>query len=74
MLTILAINMTSGFIAALVWIIIAALFFFIGKWAIGYIGVEEPFLKICKVVLVIGVIVFLLNAVFVLVGHPFISW
>jgi ABC-type xylose transport system permease subunit len=55
-------------------IIIAALIYWVITWGIAQIGIPEPFSKIVKVVLVLAVVVFLVNALLSLGGHPMVSW
>lgn len=55
-------------------IIIAGLIFWLCTWGLAQVGLPEPFAKIAKVVLVIAVVVFLVNALMALGGHPFIAF
>ncbi len=60
---------------ALVWIIVAALLFFIlNYFLIDYIKIAEPFQKVAKVVIALIVVVLLVNGLLMLVGHPLIVW
>lgn len=62
----------NNLLNALLWIVVAAVVFFVLNWAVGYIGVPEPFGKVAKVVIVIITLILLFNGLFMLVGHPFI--
>lgn len=61
-------------IMAVLWIVIAAMIYWVVTWGLAKIGVPEPFNKIINVVLVIAVVVFLVNALLSLAGHPLIVW
>jgi hypothetical protein len=52
-----------------VWLIVAALIFWLLNWLIGYVGLGEPFLKIAKVVLGVVAVLFIVNLLLGLVGH-----
>ena len=58
---------------ALIWVVIGAVIFWLGNWMIGYIGVGEPFNKVAKVILAVIAVVFLVNALLMIVGRPFIA-
>ena len=59
---------------ALLWLIIGAVIFFLVQWAIGFIGIDEPFAKIIRVILAIVVLLFCINALLMLVGKPLFTW
>lgn len=67
-----AIN-TSTLLWAFIWVVIAGLIFWIGNWAIAYIGIGEPFNKILKVFLVLIAVVMIINALMTIAGRPFIG-
>jgi ABC-type multidrug transport system permease subunit len=52
-------------------LIFAALIFYLVIWAIGYIGIPEPFAKVIKVILVVVAVIFLVEMLlpFVNGGH-----
>lgn len=64
----------NALVTALIWIVIAAVVFFIANWFVGYIGIGEPFLKVAKVIIAIIVLALVVNALLTIVGRPFISW
>ncbi len=74
MLSILAAISGQTLLNAFIWIVIAALIFYILTWGLSKIGLPEPFNKIVTVLLVLVVVVVLINALLTLVGKPFISW
>lgn len=64
----------SGLVSALIWIIIVALIFWLLWWLVGYINPPEPFAKILRVILALAAVIFLINALLSMAGHPLISW
>lgn len=64
----------NALVTALIWIVIAAVLFFLLNWFIGYVGIGEPFLKVAKVIIALVVLVLIVNALLTIVGKPFISW
>lgn len=63
---------------SLIWLVIQLLIFglvyFIISWGVAQIAPPEPFAKIIRVVLVLAVVIFLINALLGLGGRPFITW
>lgn len=55
-------------------IIVAAVIYFVLNWGIAQIGVPEPFNKVLRVILVLLVCLFLINALLSLGGHPLVRW
>jgi len=56
--------------AALIWLVVAGLIFWIVSWGLGKIGLPEPFAKIAWVLLIVLTVVVCVNALLLLVGHP----
>lgn len=56
------------------WILAAALIYWILQWGVQKINPGEPFRKIIDVILVILVCIFLINAVLTVFGKPFITF
>lgn len=63
------ISMTA-LINVVLWLIVAGVVYWLVTWAIGQIGVPEPFNKVIRVILVIIVFLICLNALFMLFGRP----
>jgi hypothetical protein len=61
-------------LSLLVTIVIAGLIFWLIWWFIGYVGVPEPFNKVIRVILGLAVLIFLINILMTLGGHPLIVW
>lgn len=59
---------------ALIWVVVAAVIFFLCNWFLAYIGIPEPFAKVCKVIIALAVLIFLINALLTLGNHGFIRW
>jgi len=72
--TILAVISGEQIIHAIIWLIVAAVIFWLLNWLIGYIGIGEPFAKIIKVIIAIAAVIICINALMILAGHPFIAW
>lgn len=64
----------QSLLMALFWVLVAAVVFFLLQWLVGQIAPREPFAYVAKVIIAVFVVVCLLNAVFTIVGKPFISW
>ncbi len=64
----------SMLLSLLLQIIIAGLILYVCWWGLGKIGLPEPFNKIAVVVLVIITVIFLINLLMGLGGHPLINW
>jgi hypothetical protein len=68
-----AVVMSGGTILqAIVWFVVAALIYFLIKWALTEIGLPEPFARIAHVLLILVVLILCINALLMLVGSPFI--
>lgn len=59
---------------ALIWVVVAAVIFFLCNWFLAYIGIPEPFAKVCKVIIALAVLIFLINAILTVAGHPLIRF
>lgn len=64
----------DNIIAAVVWIVIAALIYFVVTWGIEKIGIPEPFHKIAIALVVLIVVVLLVNALLSIADKGFIRW
>ncbi len=76
MLTLLsAISVTGeNLITAVVWLLIAAVVYFILQWGVNKINPEQPFRKVIDVILVIAVIVLVINALLSIIGKGFFTF
>lgn len=57
----------------LFWVVVAALFFYFGNWFIAYVQLGAPFDKLARVIVAVIAFLFLINALLMLVGRPFIN-
>jgi hypothetical protein len=64
----------SAIIAIVVQLVIVGLIFYVLWWALGKIGLPEPFNKICTVILVLLCALWLINLLLGLGGHPLMRW
>jgi hypothetical protein len=76
MLTILAATTISGQDALnlVIQLVLVGLVFWLILWFVGWVGVPEPFLKVIKVILGLVVLVFLINLIMGIGGHPMVRW
>ncbi len=57
----------------LIQLVIAGLIFWLLLWFIGWVGLPEPFAKVAKVIVGLVVLVYLINILGGLSGHPVFS-
>jgi uncharacterized membrane protein len=70
--TLLAVITAQSLGMLFVWLVIAALIYFVLNWALAQIAPPQPFAKILQTVLVLVVAVLIVNALLGLMGHAFI--
>ncbi len=63
----------DALLSVLVYVCIIGLIFWVVWWAIGAIGVPEPFNKVIRVILVLVAALFAISILLGLVGHPLIA-
>ncbi len=64
----------SALVTLLITLVIAGLIFWLLFWFIGFVGLPEPFAKVAKVIIALVAVVFLINAMLGIGGHPLIAW
>lgn len=64
----------DSLLTAIVWLVIAALIFWVCWWGLGKLALPEPFNKIITVLLVLFVVLVVVNILLTLIGHPLIHW
>ena len=64
----------ASLLSLFVTLVVAGLIFWLVLWFVNYVGVPEPFNKVIKVVMGLLVLIFLINVLMSLGGHPFIRW
>ena len=60
----------SSLVSALLTIIVIALICWLLWWLIGYMGLPEPFNKICRIIIAVVAVIFLINFLRSLIGSP----
>lgn len=61
---------SAALVSLLVTLVIVGLIFWLVWWFIGYVGVPEPFNKVIRVVIGLVVLVYLINLLLGIGGHP----
>jgi hypothetical protein len=64
----------DALVQAVAWLIGGALIYFLCNWAITKANPDQPFRKLLDVLLILIVLVICLNAIFLVLGHPFIKF
>lgn len=64
----------QALLMAVLYIVVAAVIFYIIWWFISWVGVPEPFLKVLKVLIGLAAVIFLINILLGLIGHPLFTW
>lgn len=62
----------SAAVYVIIALIIAGIIFYVLHWAIGYIGLPEPFNKVARVVLVLLAVIVVCAILLSLIGYPVI--
>lgn len=61
----------SPLINTFIWLIVIGLIFWVLWWALGAIGVPEPFNKVLRVILIVAAVIILINFLLGILGSPF---
>ena len=61
---------TAALVSLLVTLVIVGLIFWLVWWFIGYVGVPEPFNKVIRVIVGLVVLIYLINVLLGVGGHP----
>lgn len=64
----------DSLIAALVWMVVVGVIFYLFHWLLTYVDPPEPFGKVARVILALAAVIILVNVLLGLVGRPFIRW
>ena len=72
--TLLAIISGEAIVSLLVWVIVIGLIFWLLWWLLSYVGLPEPFNKVARVILAVAAVLFLINVLLGLAGHPIVRW
>lgn len=64
----------TALLMLLVQLVIGGLIFWLLYWFLGQVGLPEPFHKVAVVILALAVVIFLINILMSMGGHPLIRW
>lgn len=64
----------AALLSVLVRLVIAGLICWLLWWFIGFVGIPEPFNKVARVLIALVAVVFLINILLTLSGHPMVRW
>jgi len=64
----------DSLVSAVIWIVVAALIYFVVMWGIEKVGIPEPFHKVAVALVVLVVVVLLVNALLSIAGRGFIRF
>ncbi len=65
---------SSGLLSLLVTLVIGGLIFYLIWWFLSYIGLPAPFDKVARVVVGLAALIFLLDLLLGMSGHPIFRW
>lgn len=74
MTSLLAVISGESIIKLVVTLVIGALIYWVITWALGQFKLAEPFATVIRVLVVLAVAVFLIDALLAVSGHGFIRW
>jgi len=68
--------MISGalLLPTLIQLVVAGLIFWLLYWFLSQVALPEPFAKVARVILALVVVVFLINLLMSIGGHPLVRW
>ena len=61
-------------VAVVIYLIVGGLILWLLWWLIGYVGLPEPFGKVARVILAVLAVVFLINVLLGVIGHPLVRF
>ncbi len=64
----------STLVSLLVTLVVAGLIFWLLWWFLSICGLPEPFNKIARIIVALVAVVFLINLLLGLGGHPLVTW
>ncbi len=65
---------SAGLLSLLITLVIAGLIFYLIWWFLGYIGLPAPFDKVARVIVGLAALIFLLDLLLGMSGHPIFRW
>lgn len=73
MITLLSAISLGGLLNVVLYLVVAALIIWLLLWALGQIGLPDPFAKIIRVLIIVIGVIIVINILLGLVGHGFID-
>lgn len=70
----LAVITGSTLIGAFIHLVIVALCFWLLWFLLSYVKIPEPFNKILRVILMVFAVLYLINFLLGMIGHPIVAW
>lgn len=64
----------SALVSVLITVVIVGLVCWLLWWGIGYIGLPAPFGKVARVIVALIALIFIINILLSLSGHPLFRW
>ncbi len=64
----------STLISLLITLVVAGLIFWLIWWFLGVCGLPEPFNKVARIIIALVAVIFLINLLMGLGGHPLVAW
>ncbi len=64
----------STLVSLLITLVVAGLIFWLLWWFLSICGLPEPFNKIARIIVALVAVVFLINLLLGLGGHPLVTW
>jgi len=66
----LSVVSSDSLIQSLIYLICVGVVFWLIWWLIGYVALPEPFNKVARVIVAVAAVIFLINILMGLAGHP----
>lgn len=60
----------ASLLTVLVWLVIAAVVYYVVSWGLSKAALPEPFGKVANIILILVVVILIVNALLMLVGRP----
>lgn len=64
----------EGLVGVIITLIVAGLIYWLLDWLITKVALPDPFAKVARVILIVAAVLFVINALLSLTGHPIVKW
>lgn len=64
----------ESLVSTLIYLVIIALIFYVCWWFLGYVGVQEPFNKVLRVIIGLVALLIVVNILLGMAGHPIVTF